>query len=156
MSETDSPKVLQEYSLNIDEKLYRQTIISGTKVVAYVPKSEIVTGFIISGKTQQSGEIKCQLIGNEAYIGSVIIDESLLPIGICTGMNESSAGCTKATRIELTSNQPLTIKIITPTNLRILGMDKIIEQIDPIVKINVNEESKMADEVEIGNKINNL
>lgn len=150
IKETSSPKLLQDHSLTLPNAAARHIPSPGAKLVAYVPHMELATGFTLSAGVQEGGEIKCQLVGSEEYVGSLVLDEGLMPAGVCAGMGKQSMVQTAAKSIELSSAQPLTIKVVAGNNCRVVGIEAIIKEIEPIVSINTKEEFKLSDEVENG------
>ena len=150
VKETNSLKVLQEHCLVIETEARREKVVAGTKIITYAPQMELIEGFVLSEKIQVNGEIKCQLPINEEYIGSLIFDEVSMPIGICTGIRTPSMTHTRPISLQLTSIQPLTIKLIPPYNPKVIRIEEIVKEMEIIVNKSLKEESKLSEEVENG------
>eukprot|EP00826_Nyctotherus_ovalis_P050357 TRINITY_DN6160_c0_g1_i7.p1 TRINITY_DN6160_c0_g1~~TRINITY_DN6160_c0_g1_i7.p1 ORF type:complete len:347 (+),score=104.65 TRINITY_DN6160_c0_g1_i7:127-1167(+) len=136
------PRKLQSHCLVLDEFELAKAKQPGTKLATYAPGLEIVTGYVLSSQLMPDGELKCQLTLEEYYSGALVFDEALLPVGICSGLKNALQAQGKATRLEVSSILPLTIKVPPAPTCKILGMIAILRELDKVVQARAKEEVK--------------
>jgi len=144
------PKKLQEHCLIVNEVEISKQKEAGTKIVAYAPGLEIVTGYILSNQLLPDGELKCQLHLEEYYMGALVFDEHLLPIGISSELKSVGQAQGKTSRIEVSSMFPLTIKIPPAPVCKVIGIGAISNELDLLMQARVKEEAKKVQVLEDG------
>ncbi len=126
----------------------------GTRLATYAGGRQLVLGHITGEGLTEAREVPCQLPITEKCAGALVVDESMVPVGVCVGGEDPIREGSKGRGIdkeEVINMLPLALRLAFGTSTaRVLSMSEIVEEFERRMQREREEEAKREEQRQRG------